>query len=94
MHIHLPWILAVGPNLKLKTGPKQLLAYLPLDIALPAQTGTRQVGSTDVPVLIANIFVVALACSLSLASLSGLVYCLWVSSVAYPRLRPYPQTLD
>jgi hypothetical protein len=44
MHIHLPWILAVGPNLKLKTGPKQLLAYLPLDIALPAQTGTRQVG--------------------------------------------------
>jgi len=28
--------LAIEPNLELKTWPKQLLGYLPLDIALPA----------------------------------------------------------
>ncbi len=35
--MHLLHSLAIWPNLELKTQPKQLLGYLPLDIALPAE---------------------------------------------------------
>jgi hypothetical protein len=38
-HVHAAHFLCYGvklPNLKLKTQPKQLLGYLPLDIVLPA----------------------------------------------------------
>jgi hypothetical protein len=33
--VHFPCYIVKWPNLKLKTRPKQLLGYLPLDIALP-----------------------------------------------------------
>jgi hypothetical protein len=33
--MHLLHSIAIQPNLELKTWPKQLLGYLPLDIALP-----------------------------------------------------------
>ncbi len=33
--MHLPHSIPIRPNLELKTKPKQLLGFLPLDIALP-----------------------------------------------------------
>ncbi len=36
--MHLPHSIAVQPNLELKTQPKQLLGFLPLDIVLTRYT--------------------------------------------------------
>ncbi len=40
--MHLPWSLPLRPNLELKTLPKQLLGYLPLDIALLIYTQNQE----------------------------------------------------
>jgi hypothetical protein len=39
--MHLLHSIAIQPNLELKTRPKQLLGYLPLDITLPGYIDTN-----------------------------------------------------
>jgi hypothetical protein len=48
MHtMHLLHSVAIWPNLELKTQPKQLLGYLPSDIALPATTDVYDINKQN-----------------------------------------------